>query len=240
MPARAILAALLLLGLAGRAGAGRAPATQPALPPLPLSVAIAVDSKGKPVATATWVRAQAETASRILGAAGVRLSAPRTRELPARHAALETRRDRDALGALVRRDAISVFVVASLRDVDDPKHYRLGVCWRPGRTRRPFAPSPTPPGAHKAPVRPSGSPTPGAHPRRYSKVRLIILTPDALATTLAHELGHYLGNAHTRLHGNLMSYRRTGGDASLTPAQVRQLRAEARRLLNEVSAGAAR
>jgi len=207
---RAILVApLLLLGLDARAGAGLAPATRPALPPLPLSVAIAVDSQGKPVATAAWVRAQAETASRILGAAGVRLSAPRIRELPARHAALETRRDRDALGALVRRDAISVFVVASLRDVDDPKHYRLGVCWRPGRTRRPG-------------------------------VRLIILTPDALATTLAHELGHYLGNPHTRLRGNLMSYKRAGADASLTPAQVRRLSAEARRFLDEVSAAAAR
>jgi hypothetical protein len=136
----------------------------------------------------------------------VRLAAPQLRQLPARHAALETRRDRDALGALVRRDAVSVFVVASLRDVDDPRHHRLGVCWRP---------------------------------KRYAGVRLIILTPDALATTLAHELGHYLGNSHTRLRGNLMSYRRAGGEASLTPAQVRQLRAEARRVLREVSSARA-
>ena len=188
-------------------------------------MAIAAAANGKPVVTAAWVSAQAATASRILEAAGVRLAAPQMRELPARHAALETRRDRDALGALVRRDAISVFVVASLRDVDDPKIFRLGVCWRPGRTRRPVAPS---------------SPTPSTPGARYPGVRLIILTPDALPTTLAHELGHYLGNSHTRRHGNLMSYRRTGGDAALTPAQVRQLRAEARRLLRELSAAGAR
>ena len=49
----------------------------------------------------------------------------------AEHAAMEDRSDRHALGDLLAADSINVFVVVSLRDVDDPSVMRQGVHWRP-------------------------------------------------------------------------------------------------------------
>ena len=54
-------------------------------------------------------------------------------EMPPERAALETRGDRDALGDRLERRVINVFVVGSLRDVDDGKSYRMGVCWQSTR-----------------------------------------------------------------------------------------------------------
>jgi hypothetical protein len=57
-------------------------------------------------------------------------------DLPATHAVIDTREQRDALGAYVQRGAIDCFVVRSLRDVDEPERMRRGVHWhvqsRPG------------------------------------------------------------------------------------------------------------
>jgi hypothetical protein len=61
---------------------------------------------------------------------GVSFVVEKTVVLPAKHAALETRADRDALGAYAERGAIDCFVVGSLRDVDDPRELRRGVHWR--------------------------------------------------------------------------------------------------------------
>jgi hypothetical protein len=83
---------------------------------------------------------------------------------------------------------INVFVVDSLRDVDDPAEMRRGVHWHgPG----------------------------GAH--------YIILVATASPQVLAHELGHFFGNAHTKVADNLMSYERTGGWVSFDADQGRRI-----------------
>jgi hypothetical protein len=164
--------------------------------PLPIAIAVARRA-GQPVADARWIGAQVTVADRVFQRCAVRFQRLPDRQLPERYLALERRADRDALSTQVLEGAINVFVVASLRDVDDPALYRLGVHWRP---------------------------------RRFPGKRFIIITPDALPTTLAHELGHFFGNGHTRLAGNLMSYRRKGEEATLTADQIRRIRREVRLL----------
>jgi hypothetical protein len=93
------------------------------------------------------------------------------------------------------KGVVNVFVVASLRDVDDPSLYRMGVHWRNGATP--------------------------AH-------RYVIVTAEALSTTLAHELGHYNGLAHSAVVDNLMSYNRTGERVFLLGAQASAVRTFAR------------
>lgn len=135
---------------------------------LPLVAHVAPDTP------AAFVAEQLARANEIYAPYGVSFVVDKTVELPGQHAALETRADRDALGAYVQRGAIDWFVVRSLRDVDDPSQMRRGVHWR----------SETHPGA-----------------------RYVIVSSIAGASTLAHELGHYLGNhKHSETPGNLMSY----------------------------------
>jgi hypothetical protein len=123
------IAALVLVNAAVRADETRV---------LPIEVHV-VHVDGAPVVARNFVEQRLERANAIFGAYGVRFAetgAPSG--LPARHAALETRADRDALGAYARRGAIHCFVVRSLRDVDEPARMRRGVHWR----------SRTYPGAH--------------------------------------------------------------------------------------------
>ena len=109
-------------------------ATRPALAEdtFGLSVAVAT-ADGKPVRDDPWIEAQIADANRIYVPLGVRLRWALQKPLAARFAALESRRDRDALAPEVEPKMISVFVVTSLRDVDDPSLYRMGVTWRPER-----------------------------------------------------------------------------------------------------------
>jgi hypothetical protein len=84
----------------------------------------------QPVVPRSFIDAQLARANAIFGPYGVRFveqSAPPP--LAEQHAALETRADRDALGAHARRGAIDCFVVRSLRDVDEPPRMRHGVHW---------------------------------------------------------------------------------------------------------------
>ncbi len=120
--------ALPRLALAGE-HAGAAP-----IPPLPLSIAVA-EEEGAPVRDAAWVDAQIAVAVALYTPLGITLRKVASRVLPAAHAHLETRADRDALAALVEPRRVNVLVVASLRDVDDPTLFRMGVQWR-SRTQR--------------------------------------------------------------------------------------------------------
>lgn len=115
-----------------------APAVAPAAAPIPtLPVAIAVAPEaGKPAQDEAWIDAQLAEAERLIGGAGVHLKKASVRALPERFARLETRKDRDALTAELKPSVINVFVVASLRDVDDPRLYRMGVHWQPAGTPR--------------------------------------------------------------------------------------------------------
>lgn len=92
---------------------------------LPLVVHVAAG-----VVPEAFVAEHVARANEIFAPYGLQFSVQKAVVLPAKHAALETREDRDALGAYEKRGAIDFFVVRSLRDVDDPAEMRRGVHWR--------------------------------------------------------------------------------------------------------------
>lgn len=112
--------------------------------------------------------------------------------LAERFARLETRGDRNDLSALLTAGSVDVFLVTSLRDVDDTKLHRRGVTWTDYR----------PPAA-------GGSRGP-----------YIVLADSASPSTLAHELGHFFGLSHVTAHNNLMSYDRDEGEEFLDERQL--------------------
>jgi hypothetical protein len=124
---RALLAAAGAVAIPRGALAGQ-PVAAP-IPPLPLTIAVAAGDGG-PVRDAAWVDEQLAQADALFTPLGIPLVRVASRSLPAAHAQLETRADRDALAALLEPKRINVFLVSSLRDVDDPKLYRMGVHWR--------------------------------------------------------------------------------------------------------------
>lgn len=138
-----------------------------------------------------WIQEQLAAAEALFGAVGVHFRWIERRRGPTAQEHLATRSDRDALGAALAPGVINVFVVGSLRDVDEPPsasgpRMRMGVCWTQTVTRR----------------------------------RYIALSAIAKPTVLAHELGHFFGNPHTTDQDNLMSYSRSsGGVVSLSAAQ---------------------
>lgn len=119
----ALGAAILLAALPLGAG-------EDLLPTLPVVVSVASES-GKPVRDDAWIDAQLAEAERLFGPRGVHLKKAAQRPLDERFARLETRKDRDALRAELQKGVINVMIVASLRDVDDPRLYRMGVHWSP-------------------------------------------------------------------------------------------------------------
>jgi hypothetical protein len=78
-----------------------------------------------------WIDAQLAEAERLFGPRGLHLKKTAQRPLDERFAKLETRKDRDALTAQLQKGVINVMIVASLRDVDDPRLHRMGVHWAP-------------------------------------------------------------------------------------------------------------
>jgi hypothetical protein len=159
------------------------------------------EHEGASVVNDAWIEAQVENANTIFAPAGVSFRATGRASMGAEHARLETRRDRHALGALLHPRVIDWFIVLSLRDVDEPSRYRQGVHWRPLG---------------------EGIPR-GAH--------LLITSSIAGPTVLAHELGHYFGNGHSEVPGNIMSYERGDVPPFFDEAQTRRIRASARRFL---------
>lgn len=180
--------------------AAATPAQPPAIPTLPLSITVA-DHEGASVVSDAWIDAQLENANTIFAPVGLSFRTVDRAAMDARHARLETRRDRHALGALLHPRVIDWFIVLSLRDVDEPSRYRQGVHWRP---------------------RGEGI-APGAH--------LVITSSIAGPTVLAHELGHYFGNGHSDVPGNIMSYARGDVPPFFDEAQARRIRTFARRFL---------
>jgi len=63
----------------------------------------------------------------------------------------------------------------------------------------------------------------GVHwrPARRPGAHFVIVSADSGPSTLAHELGHFFGNGHSSVRGNLMSYERGDGDPFLDAAQQR-------------------
>jgi hypothetical protein len=145
---------------------------------------------GAPVVERSFIEQRLAQANRIFAQYGVGFTEHSGGVVPATHAAIESRSDRDALGSYVRAGVINCFLVRSLRDVDDPARVRRGVHW---------------------------------HVQGRRDVHFVILSAIAEAGVLAHELGHFLGNArHSEVPGNLMSYQRGSGLPVLDRVQLRR------------------
>lgn len=113
---------LLLAGLLAQAA-------PPIATTFSLRVSIAVDDAGKPVAQPEWLSVELDAAQALFTPFGVRFTKTAGAPLEARLAHMETRADRDALATHMAPHVIDVFVVDSLRDVDDTSQMRRGVHW---------------------------------------------------------------------------------------------------------------
>ena len=149
-------------------------AAQEPFPTLPVRFAVA-EVDGERVVDDAWLASQLAWANRIFEPAGVSFEIAEIGSLDARHAMLEDRTDRHALGDELADGVINVFVVASLRDVDDPSRLRMGVHWRPHGH----------PGAHLVIVSRTSAPTVLAHElghffgnRQHSETRGNIMSYD--------------------------------------------------------------
>lgn len=94
-----------------------------------LRVSIAADDAGKPLADAGWLALEIDTAEGLFEPFGVRFARTDGAPLDAHLARVETRADRNLLASHITPGVIDVFVVGSLRDVDDPAQKRRGVHW---------------------------------------------------------------------------------------------------------------
>ncbi len=192
----AFVAPLLLIASAA-AGQPRPAST---FPTLPLAVTVA-QLDGQPVVSDAWIAEQVTGANELFSPHGVSFSVAASHTMTEAHARLENRRDRHALGRLQHAGQIDVFLVASLRDVDEPERMRQGVHWRPRGAEFP----------------------PGAH--------FVIVSSVAGPTVLAHELGHFFGNGHSDVPGNIMSYDRGTRPPFFDATQAARIRFSLRRFL---------
>jgi hypothetical protein len=83
-----------------------------------------------------FIREQLEHANRIYRPLGFELIDAGHEPLPAHHARLVGRGDRDRLLHFVRRGAVHCMVVTTLMDVDEPGRERRGVHWRSRKDAR--------------------------------------------------------------------------------------------------------
>lgn len=137
----AVLRAVAIVAVLSGAAATRSASAAPVVPTapvievapasdvtFPISIAVALED-GKPARDDAWIAAQIADANELYGPLGVRFRWTLRREIPAAHAQMHSRADRDALASLVEKNVIDVFVVAALEDVDEPGRYRKGVAW---------------------------------------------------------------------------------------------------------------
>jgi hypothetical protein len=104
-------------------------ADNPVIGTFPISFAFAEEG-GQRVQDDAWLLAEMGEVTRLYGPLGLRFRVAFDRTLTTRLARLETRADRDSLARECAPHVINVFVVASLRDVDDGVTARRGVHWR--------------------------------------------------------------------------------------------------------------
>jgi len=124
---------LAIAALAMTALAWPAPArADDAIATFPMAFAVMQDD-GEPVREDAWIDAQLAEAERLFAPHGVHFAKASRRLSGSLYAKMETRADRDALYAMMRPNVINVFVVASLKDVDEKDRWRMGVHWRPSQ-----------------------------------------------------------------------------------------------------------
>jgi hypothetical protein len=104
---------------------------------LPIALTVAAAEDG-PVASEAWIAERMAQADAIFAPAALAFRIRERAAMGAPHVAMEDRGDRHALAEGLVPGSINVFVVGSLRDVDDPSRMRQGVHWR----------SPRVPGSH--------------------------------------------------------------------------------------------
>ncbi len=75
----------------------------------------------------------------------------------------------------------------------------------------------------------AGRPRKGVHWHAPGGEHYVIVVAGSPPSVLAHELGHYFGNAHSPVPDNVMSYTRTGGPVFFDEAQGHRIEAWARR-----------
>jgi hypothetical protein len=130
---RAIAAGSAFMSICALAPLVLAQASPSSSPPLAttfsLRVSVAVDDAGKPVAGAEWLASEIDSAESLFAPFGVRFAKVDGDPLAPPLARVETRADRNAFASHVAPHVIDVFVVQSLRDVDDPSQMRRGVHW---------------------------------------------------------------------------------------------------------------
>ena len=198
---RTFVASIGSLGLlAVRPAFAKATATAKPIPSIPLALFIgtrvAEDGSRAAVVSDEFVSAQLQQSNELFSGFGLAFHEAERGALTSAPD-LETREDRNALAANNVTSRCNVFFVGNLRDVDDPKLFRMGVMWRN---------------------------------LRNLKQKCVIVASSARETTLAHELGHFLGNGHTTVKNNLMSYERDGGTVLLDEAQGAKSQKTARTL----------
>lgn len=171
-------------------------------PVFPLDIAVTSDESGAVVDRA-WIDREIAIAERIFGALGVHVRASRVRALGTDLARIEDPHMRDRFAPLAAPNAISIFVVRSLRDNVEVGVYRGGVTWD------------SIPSALNGPSR-----------------RFVILSASGAAeSSLAHELGHFFGiQPHSNVKNNLMSYDREDALVFLDANQKALVTARARTL----------
>ena len=107
---------------------------QPSAPVVLPLVVHTVHVDGEPIAAPDFIARRVARANEIFAAYGVGFEIANTLPLPAAHAKLKDRPDRDALARYAARGAIDIFLVEELADVDEVGRMRRGVHWH-ARTR---------------------------------------------------------------------------------------------------------
>jgi hypothetical protein len=123
MVPRVLVLGLWLLAVPREVGASNAERVV-----LPIAFHV-VEVEGQPIVDSGFIAQRLERANQIFAPHGVVFEQTAALALGSEHAAIETREDRDALGANAGHGVIDCFVVRSLRDVDDPTQVRRGVHW---------------------------------------------------------------------------------------------------------------
>src|SRR5579883_1198691 len=121
---RAAAWALALGALLAHERAARAADDATEIATFPVTFHVAQDD-GEPVREDAWLDEQIANAEALFGPRGVHLRKASRRYVGSLVA------DRDALLSLTRPGVINVFVVKSLKDVDEANRFRMGVHWRP-------------------------------------------------------------------------------------------------------------
>lgn len=155
-----------------------------------------------------WIDEQVAEANTIFAPHAVRFVAHERVALEEGHSVLEDRRDRHALGAFLDPARIDVFVVRSLRDVDDPSLMRRGVHWRPaGR-----------PGAHFVVVSQISGPTVLAHELGHYFGNPHSPTPGNIMSYDRGEVPPFFDDAQSRrIARSARRFARAGSPAALAP-----------------------